>query len=157
MSVKTLETLLEEHAFFSDFEAADLKLIAGCSSNVKFSAGEQIFREGEAADRFYVLRYGRVAVEVFAPGKGMVTIQTLHEGDVLGWSWLLPPYRWRHDAKALELTRAFSFDGTCLRRKCDDDPRFGYLVMRHCSGVISERLHSAQTQLMDLYGEPDSV
>ena len=157
MNVKNLEALLEEHAFFSDFNSQDLKLIAGCSSNVKFSAGEQIFREGEAADQFYVLRYGRVAVEVFAPGKGPVTIQTLHEGDVLGWSWLLPPYRWRHDAKALELTRAFAFDGTCLRRKCDRDPRFGYQLMRHCAGVISARLHSAQAQLMDFYGEAGSA
>lgn len=156
MSVKTLDALLEEHAFFSDFDADALKLIAGCSSNVKFSPGEQIFREGQKADRFYMLRFGRVAVEVFAPGRGPVTIQTLQEGDVLGWSWLLPPYRWRHDAKALELTRAFSFEGTCLRRKCEDDPRFGYQLMRHFAGVISERLHNAQVQLMDLYGEAGS-
>ena len=152
MSVKTIDALLEEHAFFSDFDSGHLGLIAGCASNVKFSAGEQIFREGESADRFFLLRYGAVAVEMFAPGKGPITIQTLHEGDVLGWSWLLPPYRWRHDARAIELTRAFAFEGTCLRRKCEDDPRFGYQLMRHFAGVISERLANAQLQLVDLYG-----
>ncbi|MEM9553581.1 MAG: cyclic nucleotide-binding domain-containing protein [Acidobacteriota bacterium] len=155
MSIKTLETLLTDHPFFAEFRPEDLTLIAGCGANVKFAAGESVFREGEPANHFYLLRYGRVAVEVFSPGKGPVTIQTLHEGEVLGWSWLVPPYRWRHDARALELTRAFSFDGTCLRRKCDEDPPLGYRLMRRFSQVIAERLGNAQMQLMDLYGPED--
>ncbi len=151
MSIKTLEALLVELPFFSGLAPEHLELIAGCASNVQFEAGEQIFREGEPANRFYLLRFGRVAVEIFAPGKGPVTIQTLHEGDVLGWSWLLPPYRWHHDARALDLTRAIAFDGTCLRRKCEEDPRLGYDLMSRFAQVIVSRLQGAQLQLMDLY------
>jgi CRP-like cAMP-binding protein len=152
-NIHKLDSLLAEHSFFKGFDPAYLELIAGCASNVKFAAGERIFREGDSADRFFLIRFGRVAVEVFAPGKGAVAIQTLGENDVLGWSWLLPPYRWHHDAKALELTRAIAFDGTCLRGKLDDDPRLGYQLMTHFAQVIVARLQSAQVQLLDLYGE----
>lgn len=157
MSIHDLAPLLAENPFFADFDPGYLELIAGCASNVKFGAGESIFRDGRPADRFYLVRFGRVAVEVFAPGKGPVTIQTLEEGDVLGWSWLIPPFTWRHDARALELTRALAFEGECLRKKCEEDPRFGYQLMGHFARVIAERLHNAQVQLMDLYGDAESA
>lgn len=157
MNTKTLEPLLAEHPFFADFDPEYLELIAGCASNVKFNAGEKIFQEGDNAEHFYLLRFGKVAIEVFAPGKGTITIQTLHEGDVMGWSWLLPPFRRHHDARALELTRALAFDGTCLRRKCDDDPRLGYQLMRHFTQVIVNRLNGTQLQLIDLYGESNNA
>lgn len=152
MSIHDLAPLLRENPFFSDFDSDYLELIAGCASNVKFAAGEVIFREGERVDRFFLLRYGGAAVEVFAPGKGSVTIQTLHPGDILGWSWLIPPYESHHDARAVELTRAVAFDGTCLRDKCEKDPRLGYQLMSHFVRVIVERLQGAQMQLMDFYG-----
>lgn len=153
MTISALDSLLKEHPFFAELGEEYLELIGGCASNVKFATGEQIFREGQEAKGFYLIRYGRVAVELFAPGTGGITIQTLHEGDILGWSWLLPPYRWHHDAKALDLTRAIHFDGTCLRNKCEVDPRFGYLIMSRFAQVIVSRLQGAQLQLLDLYGK----
>lgn len=152
--MNNLAPLLAEHPFFNGIAERDLELLAGCASNVVFQADATIFKEGEPADIFYLVRFGRVAVEIFAPGTGALTIQTLGEGDVLGWSWLFPPYRWQHDARALELTRALAFDGACLRRKCDEDPRLGYELMQRFSRIITERLTSARLQLLDLYGAP---
>lgn len=153
-TIKGVDSLLAEHPFFAGLDPAYLELIAGCASNVRFEAGQQVFEEGEPAEGFFLLRFGRVSVELFAPGKGSIALQTLEEGDVLGWSWLLPPYRWHHDARAVELTRALAFEGDCLRRKCGEDPRLGYELMSRFAQVIVKRLQSAQLQLMDVYGRP---
>lgn len=152
METRSIDTLLAEHPFFAGLEPKDLELIAGCATNVRFAAGDKVFSEGEEADHFYVIRFGRVATEIRAPGRGPIAIQTLDEGDVLGWSWLFPPYRWAHDARALDLVRAVAFDGACLRRKCDEDPRLGYELMKRFAQVIIERLGNTRLQLLDVYG-----
>lgn len=149
-----LTKLLAEQAFFRDIAPKDLELLAGCASNAAFREGEMLFQEGQAADTFFLIRYGRVGIEVFTPSAGPVTIQTLGEGEVVGWSWLFPPYRWQHDARALDLTRALAFDGACLRGKCDEDPRLGYELMKRFSHVIADRLNNARLQLLDVYGAP---
>jgi CRP-like cAMP-binding protein len=149
-----LTKLLADQSFFRDITAKDLELLAGCASNTVFKAGDMLFQEGQAADTFFLIRYGRVGIEVFAPTAGPVTIQTLGEGEVVGWSWLFPPYRWQHDARALDLTRALAFDGACLRGKCDEDPRLGYELMKRFSRIIADRLNSARLQLLDVYGAP---
>jgi len=147
-----LVPLLQEHPFFKGLAPQHLQFITGCASNVRFAAGERIFREGQPTDHFYLLRYGRAAVEIFVPGKGAMTIQTLGEGEILGWSWILPPYKAHHDARALDLIRALAFDGQCLRAKFEEDPRLGYELMQRFTRVIVERLQNAQLQLVDLYG-----
>lgn len=152
MSVHAIDSLLAQHPFFAGLDPAYLELIAGCASNVRFEAGEVIFQEGDAADRFYLLRFGRVKLEIFSPAMGAVAVETVGEGDVLGFSWLLPPYRWHHDARAVELTRALAFDGECLRGKCEHDPRLGYELMQRFAQVIVRRLRGAELQLLDLYG-----
>jgi hypothetical protein len=81
-----------------------------------------------------------------------VTIHTRHEGEVLGWSWMVPPYRWHFDARASETTRAIAMDGKCLRTKCDEDHDLGYEIMKRFSLVIAERLEATRLQLMDIYG-----
>jgi CRP-like cAMP-binding protein len=131
----------------------DLDLVVGCASNVRFEAGEYLCQEGQEANRFYLIRRGRVALEYHAPGRGTVTVMTVKEGDVLGFSWLLPPYRWMSDGRALELTRAIAFDGACLREKCDEDPRLGYDLMQRVARVMVHRLKSARVQILDVYGD----
>jgi CRP-like cAMP-binding protein len=126
--------------------------MAGCASNVRFAASADLFREGERADQFYLLRHGRVALQVFVPGQGRITIETLQAGDVLGWSWLFPPYLWHFDAQALELTRALAFDGECLRAKCDEDHDLGYTLMQRFARIMMQRLHATRLQLLDVYG-----
>ncbi len=152
MNPKPISALLEENPVFRGLPRQDLKVIAGCASNVKFDAGEFLFREGRPADAFYLIRYGKVSVEFFAPGRGPITIHTPDEGDVVGWSWLYPPYVCTHDTRALLLTRAIAFDARCLRGKCDADPRLGYELMRRFAHIVHDRLEGTRLQLLDLYG-----
>jgi CRP-like cAMP-binding protein len=151
--METLESILSEHPFLRGLDAPHLELITGCASNVRFNKGDFIFREEEEADRFFLIRHGLVALDVFVPERGSVTIDTIQEGEVLGWSWLFPPYRWHFDARALQLTRAVAFDGKCLRDKCDRDHDLGYEMVRRFAEVIMQRLQSARLQLLDLYGD----
>lgn len=152
MTVHTIRDLLANHPFFAGLTDDDLDLVAGCGENVVFAAGTTIVREGAPADRFYVLRTGRVAVEVHAPHRPPLVVATVGPGEVLGWSWLFPPYRWRFDVTAIEPTRAVALDGVCLRGKCDADPRLGYLLTQRFARVLTERLESTRLQLLDLYG-----
>ena len=153
--METLERILGEHPFLKGMDEGHLKLITGCASNIKFEQGEFLFREGEDAECFYILRHGKVSLEVVTPGKGSLTIQTLGEGEILGWSWLVPPHNWNYDARALELTRAISLDGKCLRGKCEEDHDLGYEIFKRFSVIISQRLAATRMQLMDIYGSQD--
>jgi len=151
MSMDTLELVLGEHPFFKGLERPYLELLAEFASRVRFNAGEVIFREGEEANLFYLIRHGRVAVETFSPNRGPIIIQTLGEGELLGWSWLIEPYRWRFDARAVELTRAIALDGKRLREKCEKDHEFGYELMKRIAHVIERRLQATRLQLLDVY------
>lgn len=153
--MQNLEPLLREHPFTKGLADEYVALMAGCSANVRFDAGEVIFREGEPANTFYLLRTGCVAIEIFFPHRGTVTITTINGGDVLGWSWLVPPYTWRFGATAVELTRALRLDAECLRTKCDVDPRLGYELFKRLSLVMAERLQATHFQLLDVYGPHD--
>src|SRR5512142_2553329 len=127
--METIDALLREVPVFRGLEPAQLELIAGCGSNVHFDQGAVLFREGDAADIFYLVRHGTVALETYVPARGPAMIETLQPGEVVGWSWLFPPYRWHFDARALTDLRATAFDGACLRGKADADPRLGYDLM----------------------------
>jgi len=150
--METLERILSEHPFFKGLEESYLQLLVGCASNVRFDAGEVIFREGEEANKFYLIRQGKVAVEMFAPSRGPIILQTLGEGEVLGWSWLVAPYRWRFDGRAVELTRAIALDGECLRGKCEEDHDLGYELMKRVSLVMEKLVQATRMQLADVYG-----
>jgi CRP-like cAMP-binding protein len=150
--VHTLEPILERHPFFAGFEDHHLELLVGCASNVRFNAGEHILREGGDANQFYLIRAGAVRLEVFAREREPIAIQTLGEGDILGWSWLVPPYRWSLDARAIELTRAIALDGACLRQKCEEDAQLGYALHKRFTSIIANQLRATQLQLLDVYG-----
>lgn len=148
----TLEPLLAQHPFFQDLAPGYLQVVLGCAANVRFKAGAFLCREGEAANQFYLIRHGTVALQVFVPQRGPMTIETIEAGEVLGWSWLFPPYRWHFDAQAVELVRAIAFDGQCLRAKCEEDHDLGYDLMQRFAQVMMQRLQATRLQLLDLYG-----
>jgi CRP-like cAMP-binding protein len=150
--MKTLEPVLKEHAFLKKLRPEYLKILVGCAANVHFAAGKYIFHEGEAAGKFFLIREGKIAIEIHAPGGDPIIIQTIGPGDVLGWSWLIPPYRWSFDARAVESTRAIALDGRCLRGKFDKNHSLGYELLRRFSQVIVKRLEATRLQLLDLYG-----
>jgi CRP-like cAMP-binding protein len=119
---------------------------------VRFGTGEVIFREGEQANQFYLIREGRVAVEISSSERGPVIIQSLREGDVLGWAWMMPPYRWHFDARAVESTRAIALDGRCLRERSESDHDLGFQLMKRAAQVMEERFQATRLQLLDVYG-----
>ena len=153
--METLQRVLAEHPFAHGLEERHLALLTGCAANVRFEAGQIIFREGEAANQFYLVREGKLAIEVFAAERGALTILTVGPGEVLGWSWLVPPYCWKFDACALELTRAVALDGKCLRTKAEQNHDLGYELLRRIAQVMDARLHATRLQLMNVY-EVDS-
>ncbi len=149
--METLERILIEHPFFAGMKEEHMDLLVGCASNVRFDAGQFILREGQEANSFYLLRQGNVALDIYAPERGGITIQTLGAGEILGWSWLVPPYRWRFDARAVELTRAIALDGKCLRQKCENDWCLGYELLKRFAQVMVEHLNAARLQLLNVY------
>ena len=150
--MKTLDAVIAESPVFAGLTQEQLEFIVGCAQNVHFDAGQKIAKAGDAADVFYLIRMGEVALDLDVPNKKPVRIDSVEAGQVLGWSWLIPPYEWKYDVTATELVRAIAFDGTCLRGKCDSDPVLGYELLSRFSQVLVERLQATRFRLLDIYG-----
>ena len=149
--METLERVIGEHPFFAELESYYTSLLAGCAANVRFHPGSYIFKEGEEANQFYLIRSGKVALELFPPQHKPIVIETLDDGDILGWSWLLPPYLWKFHAHAVQDTRAIALDGKCLRSKCEQNHDLGYEVMKRFAQIMERRLQATRLQLLDVY------
>lgn len=155
--MKDIAELLADVPALAGLGPAELELVAGCGQTAVFADGEALFREGDEANTFFVIRRGAVALEIAAPARMPLVIETLQEGDLVGWSWLFPPYRTSFDARARGEVHALAFDGACLRGKCEDDHDLGYELMRRFAAVITERLQSTRMRVLDLYGFPSAV
>jgi CRP-like cAMP-binding protein len=154
MAVRGLEKIVRDHPFFAGLDEEFLELVCGCAKNVRFEPGKYLFREGGSADQLYLIREGRVSLEIAAPGIDAVTFQTVGEGEIVGVSWLFPPYRWNYDVRALDRVRAIGMDATCLRNKCEDDHDLGYDVMKRLVPILVQRLQATRLQVLDVYGKP---
>jgi CRP-like cAMP-binding protein len=154
MRQQGLGDIIATHRFFRDLDPSFPELVSGCAKNVRFGAGDYLFHEGDAATAFYLIRHGRVSLEIKAPGRQPMQFMTASDGEIVGISWLVPPYRWSYDAKALELVRAIALDATCLREKCEADNHLGYELMKRFVPALAERLQGTRLQLLDLYGKP---
>ena len=152
METQNFETILRQHPFFQGMKQEHIATLAGCAANAHFKKGQVIFRQNQEADCFYLVREGRVSVQIETAGQGTAAIQTLDKGDVLGWSWMFPPFVWNFDAVAMEETRAISLDARCLRIKCDTDVSLGYDLLKRFSSIVVQRLQASRIQLMDLFG-----
>ena len=155
MQVRGLDRIVCEHPFFAGLPEAYCTLVSGCARNVRFEAGQYLFHEVDPANEFYLIRHGRVALELHAPERGPVTFQTLGPGELVGVSWLIPPYRWTYDARALTLVRATGMDAACLRQKCEEDHDLGYDMMKRFMPVLIQRLQATRLQILDVYGRHD--
>src|SRR6266498_4260953 len=109
-----LEKQNASHPLMRGIKPEHLKVLAACAMPAEFKQGELIFREGDPANRFYLIRSGRVELEAEVKERDRMLIQTIGPGDVLGWSWLFPPYYWRFDARAATSVKAIFFYGTRL-------------------------------------------
>jgi CRP/FNR family cyclic AMP-dependent transcriptional regulator len=150
-----LERIVLEHPFFTSLAEHHVRLAAGCAKNVRFEKGGYLLREGAPADEFYLLREGSVALEINVPGRPGIIIQTVGPGDIVGVSWLVAPYRWTYDARALEPVRAISLDAKCLRGKCEADHDLGFAMMNCFVPMLVQRLQATRLQLLDVYGRHD--
>lgn len=143
---------IAESSFFEGMAPHHLDAIQAVTTEVAFPAGVTIFREGGEASVWYLLTDGVVTLEIDVPGRGPHILQTLHEGDVLGWSWLFAPYRWSFDAFARTDVAALEFDGARLREAKRHDPILGYDLMQRFAQVLVQRMQAARLQLLDIYG-----
>jgi CRP-like cAMP-binding protein len=151
--METMEPILAAHPFCKGLDPRYLKLIGECASRETFKPGEFLCRDNEEARKFYVIHHGRVAVEIYRARRGAVTIQTLGEGEVLGWLWFDRPYHWHLDAEALDLTRVISLEVQGLMGRCNQDHDFGYELMRRYAHHLAVQFRVTKAQLADFYGD----
>jgi CRP-like cAMP-binding protein len=145
-AAKAVENVIAEHPFVAGLKPEHLRVLADNAMRMHYEPGEFIFREGDPANRFYLIERGKVSLESHNQDKPSVGIQTIGPGDVLGWSWLFPPYYWHFDARALEPTTAIFFYGTRLREECEADHDLGYQLMKRMTAVVIQRLQATRKQ-----------
>jgi len=149
VSNQSIEDYLPTHAFFSGLDDSFMKFLSDSATELKIKKGDVLFRQGERADKFYLLRNGQMSVQVPALMGPTLEIQTLGEDQMLGWSWLIPPYRWNFQARALEDSDLLEFDGSAILARCEEDPKFGYELLKRFATLMSERLDAARQKMMD--------
>ena len=149
--MENLGSIIAEHPFCNDLEPAYVDLLINCASNVRFEADQRPFREGAEANQFFLIREGTIALETSAPQRGSIIVETVSEGEVLGWAWLVPPYRWHFTARAVGPVRAIALDGKCLRTKCQKNHDLGYELLRRTIDIVGQRLEATRFRLLDLY------
>ena len=145
-----LEAQVAAHPFLIGMSDHHIRLLADCAMRSHFEAGHVIFREGETANRFYLIEHGKVALESSTLGEP-VRIEEIGDGDLLGWSWLFPPYAWHFSARALEHTTAIFFYGTVLREHSEKDHFLGFELFKRMSAVMLRRLQAARQKLLHVH------
>jgi len=151
--IETLDSLLRKHPFFKGMSDQQLKTIEGCAKNARFSEGKTIFVEGDPADAFYFIEEGSVSIELTIPDRPISSVHKVGAGEILGWSWVSPPYHWHFNARALKPVKAIVFDARCLRAKLDEDHQLGYELLKRFAAVIVQRLDATQVQLLKMKKE----
>jgi CRP/FNR family transcriptional regulator, cyclic AMP receptor protein len=142
-----LSAEVARHPFFLGLKPEHLRLLTDCAMATQFDRDQIIFRAGETANRFYLIEEGHVVLEA-GEEEQPVIIDRIGAGDLLGWSWIFPPYRWHFAARATEPTRAIFFYGTILREYCEKDPALGYELFKRMSEIMMKRLQRARGELI---------
>ena len=150
--IESLKPIIQSQPFFAGVSETIIDVIVGCAENVKITKGAHLMHEGQPANVFFLIREGRVGISIHGAQFGAIPVETLEAGEMVGWSWLVPPYRARFDARAVEDTRALRFDGECLRGTCEEDHVTGYELLKRVSASLAQRLESSRLQLIDVYG-----
>lgn len=145
---------LATHAFFKGMNEDFIRLLSEFVTERHVGKGEVLFQPGKPADKFYLLRSGQVSVQVPALVGPPLELQTLGEHQLLGWSWLIPPYRWSFLARALEDSEVYEFDGRAILAHCEKDPKFGYELFKRFTALMSERLDAARQKMIDQWNPP---
>ncbi len=149
--MKTIKTIIEQHSFTKHLDPKYLHLLEKSATYERFGAQQTVFQESFEADRFYFIHRGRVALHTFAPGQGVVTIQTIGPNETLGWSWLFPPHRWHFSAIAVEPTEAVALCAATMRQEMEENHDFGYAIAMRVGQLILERLQATRTRMLEVY------
>ncbi|MFO0808369.1 MAG: Crp/Fnr family transcriptional regulator [Gemmataceae bacterium] len=142
---------LANHPFIQGLEDRHRVLLASGARNFTASAGDYLAREGDPAHAFYLVQFGHVEIGSHLAERGATPIQTVGPGEVVGWSWLLPPYHWQFDARAVDAVSGLAFDADWLREQCERDHEFGYQLLKQLLIVVGRRLAAARIQRFDIY------
>ena len=145
---------LSAHAFFKGMNEDFVKIMAEFVSERKAARGEVLFQQGKSADRFYLVKSGQVSVQVPALVGPPLELQVLGADQMLGWSWLIPPYRWNFLARVVEDAELYEFDGAAILKRCEEDTQFGYELFKRFTALMSERLEAARQKMMDQWNPP---
>ena len=152
--MQTKQEFLAGHEFFAGLNQDFLEFLSEYATEKTVKKGEVLFQQGKTADKFYLLRNGCVSVQVPALVGPPLELQVLGDNQILGWSWLIPPYRWNFVARAVEDTDLLEFDGNALLQRCEQDPKFGYELFKRFTALMSERLEAARQKMMDQWNPP---
>ncbi len=142
---------LESHPFLHGLSEPFLRDLVDHTSEQSYAAGTTICREGEPAGEFYLILSGKIGLELAAPDRPRLTVLTLGPGEVFGWSWLVPPHRWRVDVRALKPTRALQIHGRELRKALDAHPSAAFQFLLRLVPVLGERLDATRLQVLDVH------
>ncbi len=150
IGVEAMRPRVMDHPFLAGMKISQLELLADCAIAVHFKEGEVIFRQGEPANRFYLLETGAVVLEAAQESGPPVIVDEIGAGDLLGWSWMFPPYAWQFTARAVQETVAIFFYGTILREYCERDPLLGFELLKRMSLVMNRRLQAARNKMLSV-------
>lgn len=145
---------LRQHSSLSELDDSVLQYLSDCARKQSIKTGDVLFRHGDPADAFYLVLSGQILIEIPAISGPSLEIQRLCHGKILGWSWLIPPYKWTFQARAETDTEILEFDGAAVLARCEEDPAFGYAVLKKFSALMSERLEAARRRMMDEWNPP---
>jgi len=147
-----IDQMLRDHPFLRGLEPKHIQALAGSACHRSYATGEHLWRQGEEADALYLICAGQVALEIYIPHQGPLHVDTTEAGEALGWSWLVPPYQWKFDARALTPVLTLSLDGEGLRRLAEKDHGLGYQLLKRFVPVIGRRLDVTRMRLLELHG-----
>ena len=139
---------LATHPFLHGMSRDHLAVLAETATDVTFPVRHRLFEDGGGANRFWLIQSGQVALDLDVPGQVRMMVETIGMGELLGWSWLFPPYRWAFGAVAASPVEAFEFDARAVRTSCESDPALGYEVTRRLARVVTKRLHATRVRLI---------
>jgi len=152
--MSSIEDYLSGHGFFTGLDDGSIKFLSDRATKIRIKDGDVLFKQGEKADKFFLLRSGQMAVQVPALMGPMLDIQTLGSDQILGWSWLISPYRWSFQARALGDSELIEFDGSEILAHCEENTKFGYELFKRFAALMSERLDAARQKMMDQWDPP---
>ena len=148
MTEISLSRIIGDSSFFAGLDAGAINFLAAKAQKRRLDSGRVLFHQGDRAEHFYLILAGHLSLGIPALEGPTLELQDLGPGEIAGWSWLMPPNLWNFQARARTALEFVEFDGVAILAHCEDDPRFGYEIVKRFSALMSERLQFARQKMM---------